>query len=147
MSGSRIALAAWVTLGVLVALVMPLTAIITALCLRMVSTDSVPFLMTVMLGVIAGAAHVVVLAGGRLAHASKAWLYFTVQHAGKLGESEAAHRTARRRVKALDAVFVEYVHRWKRHNARYGYIEAGPFDQAVAELLRRRFPHLSRSKD
>jgi hypothetical protein len=39
------------------------------------------------------------------------------------------------------------VHHWRKHNAHYTYVEAGPFDNEVAELLRRHFPYLNKNND
>jgi hypothetical protein len=136
----------WVALGVLMALVMPLTAVVTAMSVQVVADDSVPILMLVILAIISFAAHVLILFGGKVAHASKTYYYFTSKHS-KLSQQLAANqRVVRRRLKRLQAIFIPYVHHWRKHNATYGYIEAGPFDNDVAELLYRHFPYLNQRR-
>lgn len=135
----------WVALGVLVALVMPLTAVVTAMSVQVVADDSVPLLMLIILAIVSFAAHVLILFGGKLAHASKTYYYFASKRSKLSNELEANHREVRRRLKKLEAVFIPYVHHWRKHNATYNYIEAGPFDNQVAELLRRHFPYLNKN--
>lgn len=132
----------WVALGVVMALVMPLTAVVTALSVQVVADDSVPLLMLVILAIISFAAHVLILFGGKLAHQSKTYYYFTTKHTRLSQELGANHRLVRKRLKKLEAIFIPYVHHWKKHNAHYTYVEAGPFDKGVAELLYTHFPYL-----
>ena len=145
MAGNRTAYYLWIALGVLVALVMPLTAVVTAVSVQVVADDSVPFLMLVILAIISFAAHVLVLFGGRLAHASKTYCYFASKRSALSNQLEANHRLVRRRLKKLERIFIPYVHHWRKHNAHYTYVEAGPFDNEVAELLRRHFPYLNKN--
>lgn len=145
MSGNRSAYYFWIALGVLVALVMPLTAVVTAMSVQVVADDSVPFLMLVILAIISFAAHVLVLFGGRLAHASKTYCYFASKRSALTNQLAANHRLVRRRLKKLQQIFIPYVHHWRKHNTHYTYVEAGPFDNDVAELLRRHFPYLNKN--
>ncbi len=147
MAGNRMASFLWIALGVLVALVMPLTAVVTAASVQVVADDSVPFLMLIVLAIISFAAHVLVLFGGRLAHASKTYCYFATKRSALVNQLEANHRLVRRRLKKLEQIFIPYVHHWRKHNAHYTYVEAGPFDNEVAELLRRHFPYLNKNND
>lgn len=133
----------WVALGVVMALVMPLTAVVTALSVQVVADDSVPLLMLVILGIISFAAHCLILFGGKLAHASKTYYYFTTKQTALSQALAANHRLVRKRLKKLEGIFIPYYHHWKKHNQTYDYIEAGPFDNDVAELLRRHFPYLT----
>jgi hypothetical protein len=143
MGGKRGAYVGWVALGVVMALVMPLAAVVTAMSVQVVAEDSVPLLMLVILAIISFAAHCLILFGGKLAHASKTYYYFTAKHA-RLSQAVAAdHRLVRQRLKKLEALFIPYVHHWKKHNQTYAYVEAGPFDTQVADLLYRRFPYLN----
>ena len=135
----------WVALGVVMALVMPFTAVVTALSVQVVAEDSVPLLMLIILAIISFAAHCLVLFGGKLAHASKTYFYFTTKHSRLSGELAANHRLVRKRLKKLEAIFIPYVHHWKKHNNTYEYIEAGPFDAQVADLLLRHFPYLNKN--
>jgi hypothetical protein len=134
----------WVALGVVMALVMPLSAVVTAMSVQVVAEDSVPILMLVILAIISFAAHRLILFGGKLAHASKTYYYFTTKHTRLSQELAANHRLVRKRLKKLEAIFIPYVHHWKKHNQTYAYIEAGPFDNAVADLLYRCFPYLNK---
>jgi len=145
MAGNSTAYYLWVALGVLVALVMPLTAVVTAMTVQVVADDSVPLLMLIILAIISFAAHVLILFGGKLAHASKTYFYFASKHSALSQQLTADHREVRRRLKKLEAVFIPYVHHWRKHNASYSYVEAGPFDNEVAELLRRHFPYLNKN--
>lgn len=147
MAGNRMASFLWIALGVLVALVMPLTAVVTAASVQVVADDSVPFLMLIVLAIISFAAHVLVLFGGRLAHASKTYCYFATKRSALVNQLEANYRLVRRRLKKLEQIFIPYVHHWRKHNAHYTYVEAGPFDNEVAELLRRHFPYLNKNND
>ena len=147
MGGNRAAYFFWVLLGVIVALVMPLTAVVTAMSVQVVADDSVPLLMLIILAIISLAAHVLVLFGGKLAHASKTYLYFASKHARITNDLASNQRSARRRLKKLEAIFIPYVHHWRKHNSMYSYIEAGPFDNDVAELLRRQFPYLNKNQN
>jgi hypothetical protein len=134
----------WVALGVVMALVMPLSAVVTAMSVQVVAEDSVPILMLVILAIISFAAHCLILFGGKLAHASKTYYYFTTKHTRLSQELAANHRLVRKRLKKLEAIFIPYVHHWKKHNQTYAYIEAGPFDNDVADLLYRHFPYLNK---
>lgn len=134
----------WVALGVVMALVMPLTAVVTALSVQVVADDSVPLLMLVILAIISFAAHCLILFGGKLAHESKTYYYFTTKHTRLSQELAADHRLVRQRLKKLEAIFIPYVHHWKKHNQTYQYVEAGPFDNQVADLLHRHFPYLDK---
>jgi hypothetical protein len=144
MAGKGGAYYGWVALGVVMALVMPLTAVVTAMSVQVVAEDSVPILMLVILAIISFAAHCLILFGGKLAHASKTYYYFTTKHTRLSQELAANHRLVRKRLKKLEAIFIPYVHHWKKHNQTYAYIEAGPFDNDVAELLYRHFPYLNK---
>lgn len=145
MGGNRGAFYFWVGIGVLVALVMPLTAVLTAITVQAIADDSVPFLMLIILAIISVAAHVLVLFGGTLAHASKTYCYYAAKRARLVDVLVALRKRLVRLVKRLEDSFIPYVHHWRKHNQHYTYVEAGPFDHDVAELLRRRFPHLNRN--
>ena len=145
MAGKGVMYYFWVALGVLVAVVMPLAAVITAMSVQVVADDTVPMLMLIMLAIISFAAHVLILFGGKLAHASKTYLYFAWKRSTLDGALEANHRLVRKRLKKLEAIFIPYVHHWKKHNQTYDYIEAGPFDNQVADLLHRHFPYLNKN--
>jgi len=144
MGGKGGAYVGWVALGVVMALVMPLAAVVTALAVQVVAENSVPLLMLVILAIISFAAHCLILFGGKLAHASKTYYYFTTKHARLARELAVDHQLVRQRLKKLEALFIPYVHHWKKHNQTYDYIEAGPFDTQVADLLYRRFPYLNK---
>ena len=146
MGGKGGAYFGWVALGIIMALVMPLTAVVTAMSVQVVAEDSVPLLMLVILAIISFAAHCLILFGGKLAHASKTYYYFTTKHTRLSQELAADHRLVRKRLKKLEAIFIPYVHHWKKHNQTYEYIEAGPFDNDVAELLYRHFPYLNQRR-
>jgi uncharacterized membrane protein YfbV (UPF0208 family) len=134
----------WVALGVVMALVMPLTAVVTAMSVQVVAEDSAPLLMLVILAIISFAAHCLVLFGGKLAHESKTYYYFTTKRTRLSEELAANHRLVRKRLKKLEGIFIPYYHHWKKHNQTYDYIEAGPFDNDVADLLYRHFPYLNK---
>src|SRR5438309_11112376 len=106
----------WVALGVVMALVMPLSAVVTAMSVQVVADDSVPLLMLVILAIISFAAHCLILFGGKLAHASKTYFYFTTKHAQLSQEVTANRQLALRRLKKLEAILIPYVHHWKKHN-------------------------------
>lgn len=146
MAGKGGAYFGWVALGIVMALVMPLTAVVTAMSVQVVADDSVPLLMLVILAIISFAAHCLILFGGKLAHASKTYYYFTTKHAKLSQELGANHRLVRKRLKKLEHIFIPYVHHWKKHNQTYAYIEAGPFDNHVADLLYRHFPYLNKNR-
>jgi hypothetical protein len=135
----------WAALGAIMALVMPLTAVYTAMAVQAVADDSAPTIMLIILAIISFAAHVLILFGGKLAHDSKTYYLFTSKHTRLAQELEANHRLVRKRLKKLELLFIPYVHLWKKHNQTYDYIEAGPFDNEVAELLRRHFPYLNKN--
>jgi hypothetical protein len=135
----------WVALGALIALVMPLAAVIAAFSIQVVADDSVPMLMLIILAIISFAAHVLILFGGTRAQASKTYYYFATKHSRLSGELAANHRLVRKRLKKIEAIFIPYVHHWRKHNNTYEYIEAGPFDAQVAALLHRHFPYLNKN--
>lgn len=135
----------WAALGSIMALVMPLTAVYTAMAVQVVAEDSAPIIMLIILAIISFAAHVLILFGGKLAHDSKTYYLFTTKHTRLAQELAADHRLVRKRLKKLELLFIPYVHHWKKHNTTYDYIEAGPFDNEVAELLRRHFPYLNKN--
>jgi hypothetical protein len=135
----------WAALGSLMALVMPLTAVYTAMAVQVVAEDSAPIIMLIILAIISFAAHVLILFGGKLAHDAKTYYVFTSKRTRLAQELAADHRLARKRLKKLQLLFIPYVHHWKKHNTTYDYIEAGPFDNEVAELLRRHFPYLNKN--
>jgi hypothetical protein len=135
----------WAALGSIMALVMPLTAVYTAMAVQVVAEDSAPIIMLIILAIISFAAHVLILFGGKLAHESKTYYLFTSKHSRLTQELAAHHRLVRKRLKKLQLLFIPYVHHWKKHNSIYDYIEAGPFDNEVAELLRRHFPYLNKN--
>lgn len=141
----RVGSVPWILLGVLMAVVMPLTAISTALSAQVVANDAAPILMIIILGVISLSAHLLILFGGKQAHASKTYLLFTMKYRGLKRELAARRDMLRRRVQKLQMFFIPYVHHWRKHNDVYSYVEAGPFDNDVAELLRRQFPHLNKA--
>lgn len=138
---------AWAALGSVMALVMPLTAVYTAMSVPVVADDSAPLIMLIILAVISFSAHVLILFGGKLAHDAKAYYLFTTKHTRLSNQLAANHRLVRKRLKKLQFLFIPYVHHWKKHNSTYAYVEAGPFDTEVAELLRRHFPHLDKNKN
>jgi hypothetical protein len=135
----------WAALGCVMATVMPLTAVYTAMSVQVVADDSAPFVMLIILAIISFAAHVLVLFGGKLAHEAKTYFRFTTKHASLSAQLGANHRLVRKRLKKLQLLFIPYVHHWRKHNTTYSYIEAGPFDNDVAELLRRHFPYLNKN--
>lgn len=135
----------WAALGAIMALVMPLTAMYTAMAVQTVADDSAPTIMLAILAIISFAAHVLILFGGKLAHEAKTYYLFTSKHTRLAQELAANHRLVRKRLKKLELLFIPYVHHWKKHNQTYDYIEAGPFDNEVAELLRRHFPYLNKN--
>jgi hypothetical protein len=135
----------WAALGSLMALVMPLTAVYTAMAVQVVAEGSAPIIMLIILAIISFAAHVLILFGGTLAHQSKTYCLFTSKHSRLTQELAANHRLVRKRLKKLQVLFIPYVHHWKKHNNTYSYIEAGPFDKDVADLLRRHFPYLNKN--
>lgn len=143
--GAGIAVYLWIALGVVVALVMPLTAVFTAMAVQALADDSMPLLMLIVLAIISFACHVLILFGGKLAHASKTYLHFIAVRAIKSAAVEAAEHEKAKKVKKLEDAFIPYVHHWKKHNQTYSYVEAGPFDNDVAELLRKLFPYLNKN--
>ena len=70
---------------------------------QVVAEDSVPILMLVILAIISFAAHCLILFGGKLAHASKTYYYFTTKHTRLSQELAANHRLVRKRLKRLEA--------------------------------------------
>jgi hypothetical protein len=126
------------------AVVMPLTAIATALSAQVVANDAAPILILIILGVISLSAHLLILFGGKQAHASKTYLLFVIKYHGLKRELAARRNVLRRRVQKFQMRFIPYVHHWRKHNEVYSYVEAGPFDNEIAELLRRQFPYLYR---
>lgn len=137
----------WASLGSLMAFVMPLTAVYTAMSVQIVADDSAPIVMLVILAIISFAAHVLILFGGKLAHEAKTYYLFTTKHTRLSNQLAADHRLVRQRLKRLQLLFIPYVHHWRKHNCTYDYIEAGPFDNEVAELLRRHFPYLNKTSN
>jgi uncharacterized membrane protein YfbV (UPF0208 family) len=137
----------WAGLGCVMALVMPLTAVYTAMSVQVVADDSAPLIMLAILAIISFAAHVLILFGGTLAHEAKTYHAFTTKHTRLSNQLAADHRLVRKRLKKLQLRFIPYVHHWKKHNGTYAYVEAGPFDNEVAELLRRHFPYLTRNRN
>lgn len=137
----------WAALGCVMATVMPLTAVYTAMSVQVVADDSAPLVMLIVLAIISFAAHVLVLFGGKLAQEAKTYWRFTTKHASLSAQLAANQRLVRKRLKKFELLFIPYVHHWRKHNAAYSYIEAGPFDNEVAELLRRHFPYLNKSGD
>ncbi|HEX8253386.1 MAG TPA: hypothetical protein VF846_09580 [Thermoanaerobaculia bacterium] len=137
----------WAALGCVMALVMPLTAVYTATSVQVVADDSAPIIMLAILAIISFAAHVLVLFGGKLAHDAKTYYLFNTKHTRLSNQLAADHRLVRKRLKKLQLLFIPYVHHWKKHNSTYAYVEAGPFDNEVAELLRRHFPYLNKHRD
>ena len=137
----------WAALGCVMALVMPLTAVYTAMSVQVVADDSAPLIMLAILAIISFAAHVLILFGGKLAHEAKTYYAFNTKHTRLSNQLAADHRLVRKRLKKLQLLFIPYVHHWKKHNSTYDYVEAGPFDNDVAELLRRHFPYLNKNKN
>jgi hypothetical protein len=144
MTNSRAA-SLWVWLGVVMAVVMPFTAIATALSAQVVTNDAAPILMLIILGVISLSAHLLILFGGKLAHASKTYLLFTMKYRALKTELARCRVVLRRRVQKFQMLFIPYVHHWRKHTEIYSYVEAGPFDNDVAGLLRRQFPYLNKT--
>jgi uncharacterized membrane protein YfbV (UPF0208 family) len=136
----------WAGLGCLMALVMPLTAVYTAMSVQVVADDSSTLIMLAILAIISFAAHVLILFGGKLAHEAKTYYAFNAKHTRLSSQLAANHRLVRKRLKKLQLLFIPYVHHWKKHNSTYTYLEAGPFDNDVAELLRRDFPYLNKNR-
>lgn len=137
----------WAGLGCVMASVMPLTAVYTAVSVQVVADDSAPLIMLAILAIISFAAHVLILFGGKLAHEAKTYYGFNTKHTRLSNQLAADHRLVRQRLKKLQLLFIPYVHHWKKHNSTYAYVEAGPFDNEVAELLRRHFPYLNKNKN
>lgn len=135
----------WVAVGSILALVMPLAAVYTAKSVQVVAEDSAPLMMLFILAIISFAAHVLVLFGGKLAHDAKTYYLFTAKHTRLSNQLAADHRLVRKRLKKFQLRFIPYVHHWTKHNHTYEYVEAGPFDAAVADLLHRHFPHLKKN--
>ena len=132
----------WISLGFLVALVMPLVAAFTASTVRAASDEGAPVLMVLILGVILFACHVLILFGGKLAHDAKTYLLFVWQHGQLCAAEDSAASKAKQLVKRLEARVIPYAHHLRRHNAVYTPVPTGPFDAEVVDLLRRLFPQL-----
>jgi hypothetical protein len=133
----------WIAIGVLVALVMPLTATATAQSLGVVADNNVPVLMIAVLAIVSFAAHVLVLFAGRLAQEAKAYIAFTLINTFHTKHAQHAIDKAKVDLSALNSLFIAYVHAWRTHNAQYTPVPSGPFDKEVVELLRQQFPHLT----
>lgn len=132
----------WAGLGAVMALVMPLTAVFTAMSVQVVADDSAPLVMLIILGIVSLAAHVLILFGGKHGHESKTYYYFVSKRAAFTQKLAASNSAVRRRVKKLEDSVIPYAHHWNKHNQTYSFVEPGPFDQEVATLLRRLFPFL-----
>jgi hypothetical protein len=141
--GTSAARKGWIAIGVLVALVMPLTATATAQSLGVVAENNVPVLMIAVLAIVSFAAHVLVLFAGRLAQEAKAYIAFTVIDTFHTRRAQRAIDRAKANLSTLNSLFIGYVHGWRAHNAQYAALPSGPFDQEVVELLRRQFPHVA----
>lgn len=141
--GTSAARKGWIAIGVLVALVMPLTATATAQSLGVVAENNVPVLMIAVLAIVSFAAHVLVLFAGRLAQEAKAYIAFTLIDSFHSRCAQHAIDRAKADLSALNSLFIAYVHAWRTHNAQYAALHSGPFDQEVVDLLRQQFPHLT----
>ena len=111
----------WAALGCVMALVMPLTAVYTAMSVQVVADDSAPLIMLAILAIISFAAHVLVLFGGKLAHDAKTYYLFNTKHTRLSNQLAADHRLVRKRLKKLQLLFIPYVHHWKKHNSTYAW--------------------------
>jgi hypothetical protein len=141
--GSSAARSAWIAIGVLAALVMPLAATAAARAAGVVADDSAPILMIIVLAVISFAAHVLVLFAGRLAQEAKTYVTYAICHGMQKRRAQRAIDRARADIAAMNSVFIGYVHSWRAHNAKYTAQPSGPFDREVVELLQRQFPHIA----
>ena len=141
--GSSAARSAWIAIGILAALVMPLAATAAARAAGVIADDSAPILMIVVLAVISFAAHVLVLFAGRLAQEAKTYVTYALCHGVQKRRAQRAIDRARKDVAALNSLFINYVHAWRAHNSKYEALPSGPFDRDVVELLRRQFPHVA----
>ncbi len=141
--GSGAARKAWLALGILVALVMPLAAAATAQSVQIVAESQVPVLMVAVLAIISFAAHVLVLFGGRLAQDAKTCIACKVIHTFQQVREARAKQVATETLTTIGTLFIHYVHAWRVHNRKYESMPSGPFDRDVVELLRRQFPQVA----
>jgi hypothetical protein len=141
--GSSVARAAWIAVGILVALVMPLAATATAQSAAAVAQNSVPLLMIAVLGIVSFAAHVLVLFAGRLAPEAKAYAAFALIDRSNERRTQAAIDRVKSDIDQFNSFFIGYAHAWRLHNRRYPALPSGPFDRDVVDLLRRQFPHVA----
>jgi hypothetical protein len=141
--GSTWARRAWIALGVLVALVMPLAARATAESVGVVAENQVPVLMVAVLGIVSFAAHILVLFGGRVALEAKTYLAYTAGRQFHKTRTKIKERKAAMTLAEVNAAFISYVHAWRAHNGRHDPEPSGPFDKDVVEFLRRQFPHVA----
>jgi hypothetical protein len=142
-AGNAAARTGWIAIGVLAALVMPLASIAAARAAGELADDDTTVLMIVVLAVISFAAHVLILFAGRLAQEAKTYLAYTIMHGLKARRAQRATDRARTDLTDLNSRFIRYVHAWRAHNLSYGAMPSGPFDQEVADLLRRQFPQVT----
>lgn len=145
--GSSAGRMGWIAIGVLAALVMPLASIAAAHAAGEVADDDATVLMIVVLAVISFAAHVLILFAGRLAQEAKTYLTYTIMHGLKARLAQRASDRTRADLTDLNSRFIRYVHAWRAHNLSYGAMPSGPFDQEVADLLRRQFPQVTTGRE
>jgi hypothetical protein len=141
--GSRIATRAWIALGVLVALVMPLSAAAVAHSVGIVTGDDQSVGMVIVLAIISFAAHVLVLFAGRFAQEAKTFTAYAVLGGRHNRRADKAKAKSAKLLAAFNALFINYVHAWRVHNLRYEHLSSGPFDDEVVTLLKRQFPQVT----
>ncbi|MFC1539888.1 hypothetical protein ACFL41_00195 [Gemmatimonadota bacterium] len=142
--GNRRPLIGWLTIGVILALVMPCAAVATSLATQIVTGEtavSLPFhFLTASLGALALTAHICVLFGGRPAHSAKAHALFRYNHRKTRRRLNQLEGTSDRQDQAVAQTFTTYVNTLRRHNSMFTpHIAPGPFDEITRRETNRIF--------
>ncbi len=143
--GLRLRVWGWTTVGVALALVVPLAAVATTLAVQPSVSDPEAAaslrMQTAALAILAFAGHLLVLFGGRHAHDAKAFAAFKLRQLWLRAKADLYERRARMLAEAAVAAFKTYYHEHQSHNAVFpgARLEFGPFDALTRELINESF--------
>jgi hypothetical protein len=143
--GSGVRVFGWTTIGVLLALVVPLAAVAATLAAQPSVFDpeatAALRMQAAALAILAFAGHLLVLFGGRHAHEAKAFAAFKLRQLSLRTRVQLCERRARAMAEAATSAFKGYYHQREIHNAEFPHapVEVGPFDALTRGLINERF--------
>lgn len=136
---------AWLTVGLLLALVMPSLAVATALASQPDVTDATIkdsfFFQTASLAILAFVGHVLVLFGGECSHEAKAYFPFQVHYQTLKVKIWAYGKSYAKRIEEMVDLYRTYLYRFERHQQAYPEppLKQGPFDEKTRILINEQY--------